>query len=249
MSAKDAFDKNLINNNVVENTRDLKSRIAQQEVAGNNGIKDGDDIVHSRFITPADMTVVEPTDTGFTGSFMSAVGELFNSILYHVGAVRLGRLQVGFNTSGRFIAGGGNTILDAGGVTNTDNGIGTLLMNANTISASNVIQLHGGVIQNTNTGGAGSVVIMGNGSNIFSDDFEDGTLDAWTLTASPTVAPDGLDGSYCAVVSDTNKITAVLTTVVGNYYAAFFAMKRPTGSGSPAYTITNADLSTGGMTG
>ena len=48
---------------------------------------------------------------------------------------------MGFNTDGRFVAAGGNTILDAGGLTNTDNGIAALYMNENTVLDANIFQI------------------------------------------------------------------------------------------------------------
>lgn len=76
------------------------------------------DQIAGRFIAPQ-TTTIEPTDTGFTGSFMSAFGETFGSDTFNVGAVAAGVLQAGFNTLGKFIAAAGLITLDIDGITIT----------------------------------------------------------------------------------------------------------------------------------
>jgi len=91
------------------------SKIAAVDQITNNL---GDQIA-GRFIAPQ-TTTIEPTDTGFTGSFMSALGENFGSVgTFNVGAVALGVLQAGFNTAGKFIWAAGKGILDVLGITLT----------------------------------------------------------------------------------------------------------------------------------
>lgn len=72
MSAQDAFDKNMIDDNVVNQARDTKSRVAQLEVAGNNSLQQGDDVVGSRIIATTNPENAEPTDSGFDGTFVAA---------------------------------------------------------------------------------------------------------------------------------------------------------------------------------
>lgn len=82
--------------------------------------QDSGDIVNGRFIAPSpDATSYEPSDPGFTGSFMSGQGETFANIAsmtFNAGAVAAGDLQVGYNTSGQLVAGAGAVLVDNLGV-------------------------------------------------------------------------------------------------------------------------------------
>lgn len=76
------------------------------------------DVTSGRFIAidTSTSTSAEPTNSGFYGAFMSAMGETFNSTLYMVGAVAAGVLGVGFNSAGQLLAGVGAIILDVAGM-------------------------------------------------------------------------------------------------------------------------------------
>lgn len=75
------------------------------------------DVRAGRFISAnSSSTAPEPTDAGFTGSFLSGQGETFGATTYNVGGVTAGVLQAGFNNSGEFIAGAGNVKLNASGI-------------------------------------------------------------------------------------------------------------------------------------
>lgn len=76
------------------------------------------DLVAGRFIAPApNIRSTEPTDTTFTGSFMSGKGETFGGAIYNTGGVNLGTLQWGAKqTDGKLYAGAGNVVIDVTGV-------------------------------------------------------------------------------------------------------------------------------------
>ncbi len=71
-------------------------------------------ITASDFIALAPSVVTEnPTDAGFTGTFMSGSGETFNGSVYNIGGVKLGVLQWGANQStGELVAGGGDVFMN-----------------------------------------------------------------------------------------------------------------------------------------
>ncbi|MBA4420278.1 MAG: hypothetical protein C0391_03950 [Anaerolinea sp.] len=59
----------------------------------------------------------DPTDADACGVFLSALGELFNAVLYHLGGVNNGVLQFGANAvNGKLMAGAGNVTLDEDGI-------------------------------------------------------------------------------------------------------------------------------------
>src|SRR3990167_10183935 len=76
------------------------------------------DLVAGRFIAPAPTALrAEPTDTGFTGSFMSASGETFGGTVYNIGGALLGVLQWGASQeTGKLIAGAGGVVIDENGI-------------------------------------------------------------------------------------------------------------------------------------
>ena len=61
-------------------------------------------------------TGIQPTDADASGSFVSAAGETFGSYLIRIGEVLNGVLQAGFG-AGAMIAGGGDVVADADGIT------------------------------------------------------------------------------------------------------------------------------------
>ena len=75
------------------------------------------DLVAGRFIAPAPTAKAEPTDSTFTGSFMSAAGETFGGTVYNIGGALLGVLQWGASqTTGKLIAGAGGVVIDENGI-------------------------------------------------------------------------------------------------------------------------------------
>jgi hypothetical protein len=58
-----------------------------------------------------------------------------------------------------------------------------------------------------------------------SDDFEDGTFDAWTQTGTPTIESDGPNGLYCAKVNSTNYISVNVSTIIGRQYFVLLSLR------------------------
>jgi len=77
----------------------------------------GFNLVGSLLSPAPGVEVTEPTDTAFTGVGQSEQGVTFSSIVWNWFAVAAGVLQVGINYLGQFLAGAGNVIIDALGIT------------------------------------------------------------------------------------------------------------------------------------
>jgi hypothetical protein len=75
-------------------------------------------MVSGKFIAIAPgVSVFDPTDVGFTGSFMSGSGETFGGNVYNIGGAAGGVLQWGANqTDGKLTAGAGGVKLDSTGI-------------------------------------------------------------------------------------------------------------------------------------
>lgn len=102
--------------------RPSRSAESLADIAERSGVLIGDLIV-----SPASgVTTIEPTDSGFTGVFMTGDGRVFSSSTdtWNLGGVNAGVLQFGVSASdGKAYAGAGNVILDTNGVSvNTASG-------------------------------------------------------------------------------------------------------------------------------
>jgi hypothetical protein len=108
-------------NSVLNTVRNLERKV---EEIGQRNIKldrvselsdDLGDIRAGRFIAP--YIGLEPTDSDFTGCFMSALGETFGGSEYHIGGVNAGALQFGLNAdTGSALAGGGKVGINEDGI-------------------------------------------------------------------------------------------------------------------------------------
>ncbi len=78
---------------------------------------DGSEIDLNAFLPTEDSTSSEPTDTGFTGMFLSVTGKEFDGETYNLGGVNAGELQFGVSqTTGKALAGAGAVVLDEDGI-------------------------------------------------------------------------------------------------------------------------------------
>lgn len=175
------------------------------------------DLVAGRFIAPAPTsTVTEPTDPAFTGSFMSGIGETFNSVAYNVGGVSAGALQWGAKQSdGKLYAGGGAVTLDEDGVLINNGGDSIVFRDSPSY----------GVISNTYPAGWGaravrtlSATVNPDTNRLTNGDFETGDLSSWTETdpggtISISALGEGYGGGYAVRFnnSSTNYITQSIT--------------------------------------
>ncbi len=78
---------------------------------------DGSEIDLNASLPTEDSTSSEPTDTGFTGMFLSVTGKEFDGEVYNLGGVNAGELQFGVSqTTGKALAGAGAVVLSSDGI-------------------------------------------------------------------------------------------------------------------------------------
>ena len=221
---------------------------------GNEMFQDLGDQYAGRFIAPSpDSESFEPTDSGFTGAFVSGQGEVFEETRAFIGSVVDGQLQAGFVEDGGLVALGGNYIIDGDG----ESTFGLTL--AKYFEATNAGETRRGFLGMNLPQGATvpafSIIYTGAeaASLVTNGDFETGDLTGWTDTDSAweasTVSP--YNGTYSAFHDGTagifggDLVQSGITVTAGDVVTVSFANRRAFGILAGRMKIEFIDSSSG----
>ena len=156
-----------------------------------------------RFV--ASSTGGDPTDSGFSGTFIDADGLTFASSLYHIGGVNAGTLQWGGNSNdGSFYFSAGSALIDDSGITLS--GLGTLITmsaTANSVTSTGLIGME------VPSDGASPVMFLRQQTTsterVVNGGIETGSLGNWTYTSAGT---QNISASSAAAKTGTYSIRA-----------------------------------------
>ena len=186
-------------------------------------------------------TSSEPTDSGFTGVFMSGDPKTFTEGDFNVGGVSAGALQVGFNTAGELLAAVGAWVLSATGLLIT--GVQFIINHTATVGAYDRRMRQG--FQEVSSKPVYVVEFIDDaaGTNLITtnSDFETGSLATGysTTTGWAINSSDPYAGTYAAATSNVSGFpltTNKYATTAGNSYR-FGVFQKSTTVGCPAALI------------
>lgn len=206
-----------------------------EQITGTTG-----ELIVDRLIAPAPgATSMEPTGAGFTGSFMSGLGETFDSETYNVGGVRAGRLQAGFSqTDGSLIAAERLMKINSNGINFYSQGSAMQFAASETQSTTDERQ--GWFVGGLSTymdGGLNSrfgvYSLAKNGNALIDDSFETGALSTdWVETGTPVVTNEqSVSGSYSCRVDKDNYISRSISVTAGSYYVISSKVRQTSAAG------------------
>lgn len=199
-------------------------------------------MVSGEFVAPSTTaTSTEPTDTGFTGSFVSGDAKTFAEGDFHIGSVAAGVLQWGGNTAGKLLAGAGAWILDAAGILIT----GVQFIEQHTATVVSTARRMRRGFQDVSSSPAYVIEVLDDavGTNLITtnSDFETGSLatgysatTGWAINSSSPYA-----GTYAAATSNVSGFpltTNKYATTAGLSYR-FGVFQKSTTVGCPAALI------------
>jgi len=171
---------------------------------------DTGDMTDGDIVLPIDgSTSTVPTDSGFTGPFMSRFGHIFGGVLYQFGAVLAGVLGVGFNNQGQLVWGSGNVFADKLGLLFAVPGafinfVNKAIINAVYVSSTYLMALTIEVYDQNGTD------VITNGTA------ETGDTTGWTLAGTSPVAStdEAHSGTYSFKLTDA---TSAMLQTVGSF--------------------------------
>lgn len=236
-------DRIAIPNNILDRLDELERQVA--EIKGRDTVaealseitSDFGDMVSGRFIAPSDeSTSTEPTDSGFTGAFVSGSGELFDNLLAYIGSSAQGQLQAGFVQGGGIYALGGDMIMDAEGLSIFGMSLAQYFEATN---GGETRRAYLGMnLPQDATVPVFSILYTGpEGTNLVSNgDFETGDLTGWTDSDSAweISSTSPYEDTYSAFHDGTNGIfggdlSGTVTVTAGDIVTVSFAHRRANG--------------------
>jgi len=191
------FAKLLTPNNIRSRIENLEAQ-AEQPSASIDTLSEltpqtGDLIVNNLIALDSSATSDEPTDTGFTGSFISGDGKTFDGTAYNIGGVAAGVLQAGISqTTGQITFGANAGNLDADGA-RVDMAVSTPGLVSNTPNSYKISGING-----AGTTGNGNAVFEG-WVGAGSDAEATGKIKVFTITA-----PSAPYNSYATLILEAN---------------------------------------------
>lgn len=248
--------KRLMNaDNVLDKIEELDNRTSPEnseyvDSADEISLRTGEDMVVDSLLVPAEgVEVLDPTDSTFTGHFISNSGYQYDSIIAQIGGVLFGHLQWGANTSGQMVAAAGNLVIDYHGIFLNDSYILAQLSSPSNSNDTDDIYFGGFYVYGIGLGHDGkmifgNLVLMRTGDNLLDNgDFSVGDFTGWTQTGSPSIVEDSPNNIYSAGVGSTDFITQNVTTVTGSDYLFKFFVRRSGGTGSDIPAVRIGGLS------